>query len=149
VNHELSPSVYIVLQEKFDYLPQHILCITECIFKQPWWKKVDTPLILSVINLNHYFLHLVFLCIYNYSRIEFKILLLIYKSLNNMTPAYISDLLTGYSQTRSLRSANKNILKSPTGIKATTYTYVFFCCRPQIMEQFTRIYKQCPIPWSF
>ena len=46
-------------------------------------------------------------------RIEFKILLLTYKSLNALAPRYLSDLLHPYSPLRSLRSSDKDQLAIP------------------------------------
>ncbi len=46
-------------------------------------------------------------------RIEFKILLLVYKSLNNQAPSYLSDLLHPYSPARGLRSEGKLLLQTP------------------------------------
>ena len=44
-------------------------------------------------------------------RIQFKILLLVYKSLNDASPLYISDLIKEYIPTRNLRSNNQNLLQ--------------------------------------
>ena len=46
-------------------------------------------------------------------RIEFKILLITYKALNNLAPSYIRDLLTPYVPSRQLRSSFKNLLVIP------------------------------------
>ena len=46
-------------------------------------------------------------------RIVFKILLLVFKSLNNLVPSYISDLLTPYIPSRSLRSSSQSLLVVP------------------------------------
>ena len=43
-------------------------------------------------------------------RIEFKILLITYKALNNLASSYIRDLLTPYVPSRQLRSSSKNLL---------------------------------------
>ena len=39
------------------------------------------------------------------SRIDFTILLITYKALNNLAPAYIKDILSSYKPKRSLRSS--------------------------------------------
>ena len=44
------------------------------------------------------------------SRIEYKILLLTYKSLNNLAPSYLSSLIQPYVPPRPLRSASKKLL---------------------------------------
>ena len=46
-------------------------------------------------------------------RITFKLLLLTYKAQHNLAPAYLSDLLTTYKPTRSLRSESKHLLCIP------------------------------------
>jgi hypothetical protein len=46
-------------------------------------------------------------------RIDFKILLLVYKSLNDQGPQYLKELLVPYKPCRSLRSATSNQLVEP------------------------------------
>ncbi len=46
-------------------------------------------------------------------RIDFKILLFVYKSLHNLAPQYLSDLLQPYTQSRVLRSADSALLQVP------------------------------------
>ena len=47
------------------------------------------------------------------SRIIFKILLLVYNSLNNLAPAYINSLLKNYNPSRNLRSVDQGLLTVP------------------------------------
>ena len=47
------------------------------------------------------------------ARIEYKILLFTYKSLNKLAPEYLSSLISYYQPTRSLRSANSKSLVIP------------------------------------
>ena len=47
------------------------------------------------------------------SRIDYKILLLVYKSLEKSAPSYISDLLLKYTPSRTLRSSGTNLLVIP------------------------------------
>ena len=47
------------------------------------------------------------------SRIQYKLLLFVYKSLTNSAPAYIDDLLVPYEPPRKLRSYNANLLIEP------------------------------------
>ena len=47
------------------------------------------------------------------SRIDFKILSITYKALNNQAPSYICELLVPYSSCRQLRSADKFQLRVP------------------------------------
>ncbi len=46
-------------------------------------------------------------------RIDFKILLTVFKALNGAAPSYISDMLTEYTPDRSPRSSSKNLLVIP------------------------------------
>ena len=46
-------------------------------------------------------------------RINYKIVLTVYKSLNNLAPSYISNLLTPYSSGRTTRTSNKGLLLIP------------------------------------
>ncbi|KAI5087761.1 hypothetical protein C0J45_22250, partial [Silurus meridionalis] len=47
------------------------------------------------------------------SRIKYKIILLTYKALNALSPPYLSDLLSSYVPSRSLRSSNSELLWVP------------------------------------
>ena len=46
-------------------------------------------------------------------RVQFKILLLTYKSLNGLAPKYLSEILSPYTPSRSLRSEDQHLLKDP------------------------------------
>ena len=46
-------------------------------------------------------------------RTVFKILLLVFKSLNNLSPSYLADRLSYQSHSRNLRSASKQLLEQP------------------------------------
>ena len=46
-------------------------------------------------------------------RITFKVLLLTFKALNNLTPPYLSQLIVPYNPLRNLRSAGKHLLEVP------------------------------------
>ncbi len=48
-----------------------------------------------------------------------KILLLAYKALNDLAPAYLTNLLSRYNPTRSLRSQNSELLVVPRIAKST------------------------------
>ena len=47
------------------------------------------------------------------SRITYKVLLLTYKALHGLAPAYIGEMVTPYQPARPLRSANKALLADP------------------------------------
>ena len=65
-------------------------------------------------------------------RIVFKILLLIFKSLNNLAPSYISDLLTPYIPSRSLRSSNQCLLVVPKSIQKSYGDRAFAVVAPRL-----------------
>ncbi len=60
--------------------------------------------------------------------ISYKILLLAFKALNGLAPAYLTNLLLRYNPTRSLRSHNSGLLVVPRKAKSTkggrTFSYV-------------------------
>ncbi len=61
-------------------------------------------------------------------RISYKMLLLAYKALNYLAPAYLTNLLSRYNPTRSLRSQNSGLLVVPRKAKSTkggrTFSYL-------------------------
>ncbi len=61
-------------------------------------------------------------------RISYNILLLAYKALNDLTPVYLTNLLSRYNPTRSLRSQNSGLLVVPRIAKSTkggrTFSYL-------------------------
>ena len=65
-------------------------------------------------------------------RIVFKILLLVFKSLNDLAPTYISDLLTQYIPSRSLRSSNQSLLVVPRSIQKTYGDRAFAVAGPRL-----------------
>ncbi len=60
--------------------------------------------------------------------ISYKIVLLTYKALNDLAPAYLTNLLSRYNPTRSLRSQNSGLLVIPRIAKSTkggrTFSYL-------------------------
>ncbi len=46
-------------------------------------------------------------------RIDFKVLLLVFKALNGLTPVYLSALFSAHNPGRSLRSSNQRLLNVP------------------------------------
>ena len=52
-------------------------------------------------------------------RFVFKILFLVFKSLNNLSPSYLADRLSYQSHSRVLRSASKRLLDQPRSITKT------------------------------
>ena len=64
--------------------------------------------------------------------IVFKILFLVFKSLNYLAPSYISDLLTPYIPSRYLRSSNQSLLVVPRSIQKTYGDRAFAVAAPRL-----------------
>ena len=66
------------------------------------------------------------------SRIIFKVILITFKILHGLSPAYLSSLLQEYHPPRSLRSSSKSLLTVPT-INSVTYgERAFSFCAPTV-----------------
>ena len=65
-------------------------------------------------------------------RIVFKILLITYKALNNLSPSYISSLLNRYIPSRSLRSSSKSLLQVPRSNLKSYGDRAFSVCAPKL-----------------
>ena len=65
-------------------------------------------------------------------RIVFKILLLVFKSLNNLSPSYLADRLSYQSHSTVLRSASKQLLGQPRSITKTYGDKAFSECAPKL-----------------
>ncbi len=65
-------------------------------------------------------------------RIDFKILMLIYKALNNLAPQYLSELLTHYTPTRVLRSSEAGLLTVQTTRLKTMGDRAFSSLAPKL-----------------
>ena len=74
-------------------------------------------------------------------RIIYKMLLLVYKAINGLSPSYISNLLRFCSSSYSLRSCSNKLLQVPRS-KLKSYGDRRFFFRTYIMEQHTRIFKE-------
>ena len=76
-------------------------------------------------------------------RIDFKVLLLVYKALNGLAPQYIRDLLQEYQPSRQLRSSSRDMLEIP---KSRTVRYgdrSFAVCAPKIWNNLPLAVRQC------
>ncbi len=65
-------------------------------------------------------------------RISYKILLLTYKALNGLAPAYLTSLRSHYNPTRSLRSQNSGLLVVPRIAKSTKGGRAFSYLAPKL-----------------
>ena len=60
-------------------------------------------------------------------RIDFKVLLLVYKALNGLAPPYLLDCLPKYVPTRPLRSSTADLLVVPQKMATKKYGEAAFC----------------------
>lgn len=65
-------------------------------------------------------------------RIHFKILLIVYKSLHGLAPSYISENLTLYTTTRTLRSSDRGMLAVPRSQKTKVGDWAFSVEAPRL-----------------
>ncbi len=65
-------------------------------------------------------------------RISYKILLLTYKALNGLAPAYLTSLLSRYNPTHFLRSQNSGFLAVPRIAKSTKRGTAFSHLTPKL-----------------
>ncbi len=92
-------------------------------------------------------------------RISYKIVLLTYKDLNDLAPAYLTNLLSRYNPTRSLRSQNSGFLVLPRIAKSTkggrTFSYlapklcnVSICFSVSVTRNYTSFSLDPTLKWS-
>ncbi len=67
--------------------------------------------------------------------IDLKVLLLVYKSLNDLGPKYIADVLTEYKPNRPLRSSQLEILRVHTKQGEPAFSYYAACSLNQLPEE--------------
>uniref|UniRef100_A0A8C1LY92 Reverse transcriptase domain-containing protein n=1 Tax=Cyprinus carpio TaxID=7962 RepID=A0A8C1LY92_CYPCA len=77
-------------------------------------------------------------------RIDFKILLLVFKSLNNTAPKYLSDLLQPYAPSRALRSAGQLLLVSPNARLKSRGDRAFAVAAPKLWNNLPLYIRQAP-----
>ena len=76
--------------------------------------------------------------------IVFKILLLVFKSLNNLSPSYLADRLSYQSHSRVLRSASKQLLDQPRSITKTYGDKAFSVCAPKLWNSLPLDLRKSP-----
>lgn len=77
-------------------------------------------------------------------RITFKVLLLVYKSLNGMAPSYLTDLLTVHQPPRALRSANLGLLVAPRTKLKTRGDRAFSSAAPRLWNSLSPEIRAAP-----
>ena len=75
-------------------------------------------------------------------RIVFKLMLIVHKSVHNIAPIYISELLKVYTPSRNLRSSNMSLLKEPTS-KRTWGDRSFSVAAPRLWNHLPTKLKSC------
>ena len=75
-------------------------------------------------------------------RIVFKLMLIVHKSVNNIAPIYISELLKVYTYSRNLHSSNMSLLKEPTS-KRTWGDRSFSVAAPRLCNHLPTKLKSC------
>ena len=82
-------------------------------------------------------------------RIDLKVLLFVFKALNEQAPSYISDLLTPYSTARSLRSSNLGLLAVPRPKLKSRGDRAFAVAAPRLWNSLPLSVRSAPSIDSF
>ncbi len=77
-------------------------------------------------------------------RVDFKILLFVYKALQKSAPDYICDLIQPYTTTRSLRSCNQLLLSVPHSRCKTKGDRAFSVAAPKLWNCLPLIVRASP-----
>ena len=77
-------------------------------------------------------------------RTVFKILLLVFKSLNNLSPSYLADRLSYQSHSRNLRSASQQVLEQPRSFTKTYGDKAFSVCAPKLWNSLPLDLRKSP-----
>ena len=84
-----------------------------------------------------------------HKRIQFKILLLTFKSLRGTAPSYIKDLIRPYIPTRALRSQQQNLLQVPRCNTQYHGHRSFSVIAPTLWNSLPHIIRDAPTVESF
>ena len=76
-------------------------------------------------------------------RIQYKILLLTFKILNNCAPSYLSDLIKPYRPSRTLRSSGLHLLPKPSYNHNCYGKRAFSCAAPELWNSFPHNIRTC------
>lgn len=82
-------------------------------------------------------------------RIEFKILLFVYKTQNNLAPQYLTDLLTPYTPSRNLRSSDLGHLTVPKVKLKKRGERAFAAAGPKLWNSLPPAIRQAPSICTF
>ena len=76
-------------------------------------------------------------------RIQYKILLLTFKILNNCAPSYLTDLLKAYKPTKILRSSGLNLLAKPSYNLNSYGKRAVSCPAPELWNSLPQNIRSC------
>lgn len=82
-------------------------------------------------------------------RIEFKTLLLTFKSLNGLAPPYLAEIIRTYTPTRPLRSLNEVLLNVPKSKQKTRGDRAFAVAAPTLWNSLPHKIRSAPTLGSF
>ena len=77
------------------------------------------------------------------ARIDYKIALVVYKCLNNLSPSYMSELISRYIPSRALRSNNSNLIVTKTAKYKTLGERAFSVNASQVWNSLPLELKNC------
>ena len=81
-------------------------------------------------------------------RINYKILLLVFKCLHGKAPAYLADIIRPYTPSRTLRSGNQHLLAVPP-TKRKYGDRAFAVCGPRLWNDLPLHIRKCQTVASF
>ena len=82
-------------------------------------------------------------------RFVFKILLLVFKSLNNLSPSYLAERLSYQSHSRNLQSSSRQLLEQPQSFTKTYGDRAFSVCAPKLWNSLPLDLRKSPSLTSF
>ncbi|CAL9704696.1 unnamed protein product [Knipowitschia caucasica] len=82
-------------------------------------------------------------------RIKFKMLLLVFKSLHDLAPSYLTDLLTLHTPGRALRSSDQLLLHCPRSRLKTRGDRAFAVAGPKLWNALPYSIRAAPSVESF
>ena len=76
--------------------------------------------------------------------VKFKVLILVYKAVNNLAPPYLSELLQPYVPSRGLRSSDQTLLKVPFTTSSLIQTHAFCVAGPRLFNDLPCAIRSAP-----
>ena len=82
-------------------------------------------------------------------RIDYKVLILVFKALNGLSPGYITDMLMEYTPSRTLRSQDSNLLVVPRTRLKSAGQRSFHYAAPFLWNRLPKELRQCATLCNF